>query len=236
MSYIRMIFITLEAPMRRLTLVLVLLGVVAGMAGAVEGDTLWTRTYGRGGNHCEKANAIIPSGDGNFILAGYASEESNFEHKDVCLMKVTPQGDILWTRSYGGLRNEYATDIISAGDGGFVLAGSAVIRDATGSYIDVFLALKVDALGNALWWHTYDYGIWNACLAKSIARTDDGGFLIVGYLDFEGMGEWYDAMLVRIDSQGNLLQQTVLGYPGGNYFDEIIPSSDGNFLVAGGHV
>jgi hypothetical protein len=58
---------------------------VAVMAGGVAGQTYWKRAYGSQGN------AITPTPDGNFIVAGAIVSDSGWE--DLFLVKVKPNGD-----------------------------------------------------------------------------------------------------------------------------------------------
>ncbi|HEX7343444.1 MAG TPA: hypothetical protein VF398_04220, partial [bacterium] len=109
-----------------------------------QGDSLWSRTYGGSGN--EDVGAIIPSGDGGFLLAG-GTNSFGAGQADMWLLKVNAQGDSLWSHTYGGSQNDWAYAIIPSGDGGFLLLGETYSFSVGDG--GVWL-MKVDAQGNFL--------------------------------------------------------------------------------------
>jgi hypothetical protein len=129
-----------------------------------KGNTLWTKTIYTDTQGV--ANAIAPADKGNFIIAAYLSTGN----RSVCFLKITQDGDILWTKRYG--ENSYY-DVVSAisptRDGNFIAVGYAMESE----YI-----LKIKPDGDTLWTKTikqddrYAYGI---------APTNDGRFIIAGY-------------------------------------------------------
>ncbi|MBU0678350.1 MAG: hypothetical protein KJ626_09545 [Verrucomicrobia bacterium] len=85
-----------------------------------QGDTLWTRTYG--GLADESAYSVDHATNGGYILAGmttsYGAGQSDFY-----LVKITSQGDTVWTATYGGSQAECAYSIQQIGGGGYIAAG-----------------------------------------------------------------------------------------------------------------
>jgi len=66
---------------------------------AYSGDTLWTGFYGS--YTPEIAYSVKEAPDGGFIIAGYAVT-LGVDNKDFYLVRTDPQGNLLWTRTYGG--------------------------------------------------------------------------------------------------------------------------------------
>jgi len=195
----------------------ILITVVPFIAFAVEGDTLWTRTYGGTGR--DGANCIIPSGDGGYLLAG----STNF---GMYLLKVDAHGDTMWTRAYGGTQG--ANCIIPSGDGGFLLAGQ--IGDQRG-------LVKVNAQGDILWSHIYPvYGYDPSSGFSSVIPGNGDGFLLAGATsDRWGDFSWGSGNMVEVDEEGLVQLNIYYSVGSGPYtaFNSIVPSGDGDFLLPG---
>lgn len=70
-----------------------------------DGDTLWTRSFG--GESFERCYAMLLLSDGNLLVAGKtASNGGNLGtalgSEDAFLLKLNPEGGIVWARRYGG--------------------------------------------------------------------------------------------------------------------------------------
>jgi len=85
------------------------------------GDTLWTRTYG--GSYWDEAHSVQQTSDGGYIIAG-ETESFGAGGGDVYLLKTNSSGDTLWTRTYGGTHNDWASSLQQTSDGGYIIAGS----------------------------------------------------------------------------------------------------------------
>jgi hypothetical protein len=84
------------------------------------GDTLWTRTYGRG--YGDYAHSVQQTPGGGYIVAGYTGYYST-RGSDVYLIKVISTGDTLWTRTYGGSANDEGWAVQQTHDMGFIIIG-----------------------------------------------------------------------------------------------------------------
>lgn len=91
----------------------------------------------------ERGNVIFPAADGNLYIAGEQGTNS-------LLMKVTPGGAVLWSRSFQPVPQATAhiTDLVEDSDG--MLAGSAIVGD--GNFNLKSYAFRYDpGTGNILW-------------------------------------------------------------------------------------
>lgn len=66
----------------------------------------------------------------------------------ICLIKTDLNGNLLWTRLYGGSVGQYGYSVATTIDGGYIVAGSTN-SFGEGSY-DVYL-IRTDATGDTLW-------------------------------------------------------------------------------------
>jgi uncharacterized delta-60 repeat protein len=188
-----------------------------------DGDTLWTKRY-----HDAlgvSAQAVTPTPDGNFIIAGY--EQTLTGNHDVCLLKIKPDGDTLWKKRYGGTSRDEATAIISTSDGNFLVAGITISFGAGGG--DAYL-LKIKPDGDTLWTKTYGGASWDQ--ASAITPTSDGNFIVVGYTYSFGAGNPV-IYLLKINSDGDTLWTKRYGGTYDNWANAITPTSDGNFIIVG---
>jgi hypothetical protein len=100
----------------------------------LEGDTLWTKTFG--GNHDDGGNSVKQTMDGGYIVAGYTASFGN-GGDDVWLIKTNANGDTLWTQTFGGTNHDESYSIRQNLDGGYIITGATKSFGAGG--YDVWL-------------------------------------------------------------------------------------------------
>jgi hypothetical protein len=143
------------------------------------GDTLWTKTFGD--IYDDIAMSVQQTSDDGYIIAG-ATFPSWPGESDVYLIKTDSQGDILWTRTYGGIGEDAANSVQQTLDG-YIVAGYTA-SFSVGGY-DVWL-IKTNMNGDTLWTETYG-GLYDD-VASSVQQTSDGGYIIAGYTESFGAG------------------------------------------------
>lgn len=189
-----------------------------------QGDTLWTRTYG--GSVMDIGHSVQQTSDGGFVVAGYTYSFGAGGY-DVWLIHTDAQGNILWTRTYGGSSSDYGYSVQQASDGGFVVAG------CTGSfgagYSDIWL-IRTDAQGDTLW--TRPYGGSGDDYGYSVQQTADSGFVLAGETRSFGAG-LNDVYLIRTDAQGDTLWTRTYGGGGSDFGYSVQQTAGGGFVVAG---
>jgi len=189
------------------------------------GNLLWSREYGQIG-YIDHAESIQPAGDGGFVLCGWMNCVGT--GYDVQFIKVDSQGDIEWTRYFGGDRYDQGFSVARTIDGGYVIAGHKTVDDLNNNY-DFYL-VKTSGDGFVEWERTY--GGTGGDRAYSVRQTVDGGYIISGASESFNQGG-NDIYVVKTDNAGNLEWHDIFG----DYSDEIgeciRPLSDGNFVVTG---
>lgn len=154
-------------------------------------------------------------------FALYACDtESNTEDPDLSY----------FVKYYGGDGNQKAVDMMLLDDGSFLLMGNW-----TQSSVDTDLYLvRVDSRGDILWESRIGEDvstntIWDA---KDIERTNDGNFIIV--TDFQkDAGLQRDLKLLKISSEGTLLDSVSFGTPANDFSRTVTLLDDGGFVVSG---
>ncbi len=172
-----------------------------------EGNMLWSLTLG-GEETVERLFSAAKGQDG-FLLAGLVQTADNDGSSQVWLMKIDENGKVAWNKTYGWTMDDAARAVAATDDNAFVVAG---YTNSMGHGNYDFLALKVDNNGNFLWNQTY--GGAESDKAYAITPTTNG-FVIAGDTRSQGAGE-SDALIIKIDSQGNKLWEKTVG---GNGFD-----------------
>ncbi len=159
-----------------------------------KGGMWWKRTYG--GVENEEVWGATLTLDGGVLLVG-STESYGVGGMDMYALKIDASGNLVWSRTYGGPKDEKAYAVAPTSDGGFVLAGYTESFGRGGR--DLYL-VKIDATGNMVWSRTY--GGPEDDTAKAVVQTSDGGFLIGGWTKSFG-AQQEDMYVVKIDANGN---------------------------------
>lgn len=205
------------------------------------GQILWKSIVG--GTRDDVPYSMIPTADGGIVIAGYTvSRDGDFERKgkyrfdkDMFLMKLSSQGNVLWTHTFGGSRDDVFSCVRSTADGGWIATGWSEsdnndFEDLNKGSTDAFV-MKIDRSGKAEWVKTY--GTNGSDNAIELCPTRDGGWVVVGTTqgrgwlhkfimglfssvdcdgDFAGKLKGYrDAFVMKVDSKGNILWSSVIG-------------------------
>jgi len=105
------------------------------------GSMMWNKTYGGAEN--DWIHSLIITSDGGFAFVG-ETDSYGAGSRDFYLVKTDPDGNIEWSRTYGGADLDFGHSLVETLDGGFVLAGNTKSFGAGG--YDVWL-IKTNSLG-----------------------------------------------------------------------------------------
>jgi hypothetical protein len=187
------------------------------------GDTVWTRQYG--GEFNERAISVSTTFDGGYIIVG---ETYSFGAgwSDVYILRIDSLGDTVCTKTYGGRMNDNANSILNLFDGYFLIAGTT---ESMSLGAQVYL-LKINSVGDTLW--TRSFGDECFTGAQSVTKAGDDGYYITGtYTPFGS--ENVDVLLMKIDTQGNLLWTKLFGGESRDVGYSVASTADGGCIIAG---
>ncbi|NKI31115.1 hypothetical protein [Croceivirga thetidis] len=214
------------------------------------GNILWEKSFGFSGH--DHSYDLVETVDGGFFFSGFldvtssngagATDKSSLSAHGVGEFwgtKVDNSGELNWRKYFGGTNNDRAHGVVEGHDGGYVMAGFTESEDfditnSKGSYD--FWVVKVDKNGLLEWEESL--GGTGIEQAQDIARTSDGGYVIVGSTFSNDIqvtknnGE-SDVWLVKLNGEGALQWQKSFG---GSAFDNgnsVKLTADGGFLIAG---
>jgi gliding motility-associated-like protein len=207
-----------------------------------DGQMEWQRCLG--GTYYDQASDLRQTPDGGYLVAGTSASvecemEGNKGALDYWVLKLSPQGDILWQKHYGGGNHEYCYGLDLTSDGGFVVAGhtesfNGDVTNPRGKRD--YWVVKADANGNMLWQKTA--GGTEDDEAYSVKATPDGG-CIVGGSSFSNNGDVTgnhgkaDMWVIKLSNTGNLEWQRSLGGLEMEQAWAINLATDGGYIVAG---
>ncbi|HIG29466.1 MAG TPA: hypothetical protein EYQ50_17390 [Verrucomicrobiales bacterium] len=203
-----------------------------------DGAVIWDQVYGGPGQ--EILTAAVESSDGGYLLVGYSSSEPDGIHKtsehyglaDYWVVRIDPDGLLLWDASFGSVKEDRLTDIMALPDGGFLLGGSSLAgssgnKEATGwpgpidSDRDIWL-IRITEGGAKRWEQTYG-GIRNdvfggfmgirdqrsVFISASASVPDEAGNRSTEYLG-KGQGD-PDLWMIEIGGNGDILNERGIG-------------------------
>ena len=211
-----------------ITLALLCLG--AGAAMAFDLSIVWNNTYG-GEETNESAYSIIQAENASLIFSGDTDAQGAGLTDAWLALLDEDDGALLSDAAYGGEGDDTAFDVIQAGDGGVVFAGSITLPLEENQYHSDAWMVKIDASGEEELNRTYGGPEVNAT-AYSIIQTTDGGYLFVGSIE-NYASENTDAWMVKINATGEEEWNSRFGGDENDTAFSVIEDEEGNFLFAG---
>ncbi len=121
------------------------------------GSLVWEKTFG--GSEIDEARAITSSNDGNYLIVGDTrSDDLNISQNagaaDLWLIKITPEGTLLWEKTIGGTNFDVGRSVSKTQDNGFLISGSSRSSDGnltTNKGLNDAWVLKIDSGGDIKW-------------------------------------------------------------------------------------
>jgi hypothetical protein len=209
------------------------------------GNKQWSKLFG--GSTYDGFNSVVATTDGGFILAGYTqsidgdvSLQGFRGQTDAWLVKIDGNGNKVWSKTFGGSQNDFATCIISAVDGGYIVSGRGDSQDfdLTGNhnYLEDAWLFKIDDNGNKLWSKLYGGTGWDQ--AWNVIKSTDGGYMVSGYGmssdgDPSGSHGEVDSWMMKTDAGGNKIWISVLGGSGTDCIGSVVVVDDGGYVAIG---
>lgn len=190
------------------------------------GDIVWEMTYG--GDALDQGLYLEKTSDGGYLILG-ETESTGAGARDLYLIRITAEGDLVWERTVGGPETEWAKDMIPTADGGFVLLGES---DSYNDDFDVYV-VRIDADGEEVWSTTLDTGANES--GTAVMEAPNGDLLVMAVISYSGgsSGMYRDTRLYRLDSEGNVLWNALYRGDNKQAGDAMAWTTDGDIVIAG---
>jgi hypothetical protein len=158
-----------------------------------DGTVLWIKRYGSSDRR-ESGAHMITTGPDEFVIVGGRSQTGGI-YSNLLVVKVTAEGDVLWTAEIGP--NLGPQDVTIAADGGLLITASVVI-------VPTFRwgLIKLDSNGGLIWGKVFSEDSGSISASTIIANSDGGccisgsvgtSTLFVAKLDNLGVFQWRHA-------------------------------------------
>lgn len=178
-----------------------------------------------GGAGMDNLSDILEDEDGRLWIGGSTSTGTNGA-PSALIGRITPDGTPLWFRRIGTNGEEQLRKLAFAANGDVLMTGLS--RSVDDSY-DIFAA-RMSADGDLIWSTILGSDEYEVPL--SIAESPDGNVYIWAHQDGASTQE-YDAVLVKLDAQGELLLSKRYAMDLNELAWDMLVLPDGDLLLAG---
>lgn len=206
------------------------------------GNTQWRRYFG--GTNNDRSYDAHETTDGGFLMTG-TSESVDFDKTDpkgsydYWAVRLTADGDLVWTKSFGGdeIDNSYAS--IKTNDGNYIMVGDSRSSDqdvtSPRGNADAWM-VKFDDNGNKIWQKSFGGSQFDT--AHSIVQRNNGDYILSGHSrsadgDLQINNGVNDVWVFVVDGSGSLKFQKSIGGSNLDFASEAIETSDNKILVVG---
>jgi len=148
------------------------------------GTLIWEKSFG--GDQVDEARSISQMADGNYLVIG-DTRSSNIDVSqnngaaDVWIIKISPEGSLIWEKTLGGSSFDVGRSISKTQDEGFLIAGNSRSSDGV---LDInngqndALVMKINNSGYLEWQKTI--GGTEVDFFNGVEELIDGSIVAVG--------------------------------------------------------
>ena len=191
----------------------------------------WDANFG--GQENDVAHSAIQTPDDGYIIVGSTESEGSGK-LDGYITKVDSRGNLDWTQTYGGKKDDEFFAITKTGNN-YAICGYS---ESKGSGKKDFWLMLVDTEGNKLWEHFY--GGPKDEEAYDIISTYDNNIVIAGYTKSKGAGG-RDFWILKVNpngvgkNQGAVIWKRNVGGKGTDFATRVKESPVDSFIYVIGH-
>ncbi|WP_378180014.1 hypothetical protein [Aquimarina sp. SS2-1] len=216
-----------------------------------QGEVAWVKTFGGSGE--DDALSIVESEDGGYVVFGYTQSidgdiaDKTATDSDYWALKISTDGSVIWSKTYGGTGDDRGQKIIKTNDGGYAIVGYSRSNDGDVSLnegLQDYWIVKINATGDIQW--EKSFGFSGIDRAFSIVQTTDGGYFITGFLDVSasngegndnksisqkhGVGEFWG---IKLNATGEKEWRRYFGGSNNDRSYDVVQTEDDGFLMIG---
>jgi Secretion system C-terminal sorting domain len=185
------------------------------------GNEIWTKYYATPRSNDLTFDNIQKTSDNKLILTGivnYGIVNGSGDY-DVYLTKCDLDGNVLWSKNYGGSLKQRGLQVKETYDKGFVIGGWSEIGSVTVPFL-----IKTNSVGDTLWTKKYINSPTNS--VHTIIQTKDSGYIMAG-------SNSVNIFVMKTDVKGETLWTKSMNNLGNSNTYDIAVANNGNFIIAG---
>lgn len=204
-------------------------------------EIVWQKSIGGTGN--DHLRSVLKTSDGNFIALGTSSTAdyditNNFGGQDIWVIKFSGDGNIIWSKSYGGSGKDTAGNIVAIPGGGYMITGNSFSTDgqvnAVGSALNCTIwYFRISESGNFLGGHAFPNASGSS--GQDIRLLPDGNLLMSVQPELGNEGFTFpenpfqsQAWLIKLKPDGEKIwQKPIVGPTPPSFFNPRRPRSEG---------
>jgi uncharacterized delta-60 repeat protein len=191
---------------------------------ASDGTLVWQRIRA-----AAAGEGIAVGPDGSVYAAGLAPRPGGFVESDMVLLKLDPQGMLVWQRAYSAAEIADARGGVTvAADGSVYVAGGIQEVTRSGDAVNDTLIAKFAPDGSLVW--DRGYGGKQGDFPGGVVALADGTILIGGETASFGAGS-DDAFLLQLDATGRGSACNSWGGQGLDHGDDVEVAPDGTIVL-----
>jgi hypothetical protein len=139
------------------------------------GDVQWIKSYGLLGN--DFSNGLEQTATGEYYISGSTYGDPNdTQYDNFIVLKLDVNGEVLWSRTYGGDNYDENTGILVLNNGGVVAYG----QTSSAGSPDYALAIHFDGAGNTVWQKAFQRGTDFGAKFYSACKDNSDNIYFVG--------------------------------------------------------
>ncbi len=212
----------------------------------------WQKSLG--GKNNEYAYASTSTADGGYVIVGSTNNNrdgdvpaskafSGAGGSDIWVVKLNNWGEIEWSKTFGGTKDDVATDVLETKDKGVLLVATTASTDGeaagNGSRGGLIL-LKLKPDGSIEWRKVFasGYSVGEISFARADANakptikpTVDGGYILGATINPVNTTDFW---LSKLNTTGDIQWTRTYGSASNDSMNEVIACTDGGFLMVGG--
>lgn len=187
------------------------------------GNVIWSHVYAKLSETA--ARAVTVTENGFFMVAGYTAP-SGTDNYDFLALKLDKQGNLLWSKTYGGNQSDKAYAITASGNY-CVIAGDTRSEGLGDS--DAWI-IKIDSNGNQLWnLTTGGKGFDCPNFIKTLPNSE---YLVAGTTFSFGNGQ-RDFWLFKVSDDGKEVWSSTVGRNGFEEAYAAVSADNGCYVLVG---
>lgn len=205
----------------------------------------WSRVFGGSSGDQGFFVLPLPAGGAMFVGNSNSNNSGDFQNSlrgvyDAWVGRVDGNGTLLNQWNYGGNGNDNLYTIQATRDGNYILCGTTNSTNfglTNRGGLDAWV-IKIRPDGTELWSRTY--GGSGDDIAFAVQPTEDGGYIFAGrstssdgQLAGQGQRGNTDAWVVKINGEGVISWQKLVGGTGYDAAGNLVATSDGGCVMVG---